>query len=53
MYKERFRVAHENDRKKISELEAIMKQFKASHGNFDQRVQELMNEQLKVRINID
>lgn len=52
MYREELLKAQENDRRKITELEGIVKELKESHETFDQRVQELMQEQLKVRASI-
>lgn len=54
MYKEELRKAQEKDRKKISDLEGMVKQLRETHEslheNFGQRAQELMKEQLKVRV---
>ncbi|KAF8596200.1 kinase-like protein [Ceratobasidium sp. AG-I] len=48
LYREELVKARENDRKKITELEGIVKQLKKSRETFDQRVQDLMQEQLKI-----
>ena len=50
IFREERLMAQANDRKKIAELEGIVEQLRESNETFDQRVQDLMQEQLKVRI---